>query len=197
MQREYAQIVEQLLSLGGTMQFKPGDVLLYEVPGTGIYTIVPKLIRLCTGNKIVHVALYIGMDRGNHLILDAQAYGIRIMAFQDIINRPDGFKLSAVANLECIDKPAYDYLEVAYNYCEKPYGILTIFNLFLQHGKTRLFPKSKWSTWFKSKKGYICSEVCQLVVEEVLETKFPKPANLTEPDDYLSAPWKVTYLSGE
>jgi hypothetical protein len=51
----------------------------------------------------------------------------------------------------------------------------------------------------KSKDGFICSEVCQRVLETLLlenhiALPFLKEANLTEPDDYLVAPWKVVLV---
>ena len=66
--------------------------------------------------------------------------------------------------------------------------------------KSRLLvPKKSWSSWCKSKKGYICSEVTQLVIEETLRREginftFPKIACLVEPDDYLSFPWQVKVI---
>ena len=65
--------------------------------------------------------------------------------------------------------------------------------------KTKLFPKKPWTVWFKSKKGYICSEVVLHVTQDVLQLynmpiPFKKIPALTEPDDYLSSPWKVTEL---
>lgn len=178
--------------------FKPGDVLLYESqPGLKFGTVIPKLIQLCTGNKIMHTALYLGCTSEGHVILDALADGVLLKTFSEseLYLRPEELVLSAVARLEA-NIPLLDVMSKASKYSLKPYGFVTITNLLLQHGKTRLFPKKSWTTWFKSKNGYICSEVCQLVLEELLrENKqpipFPKLANLTEPDDYLSAPWKV------
>lgn len=171
--------------------FLPGDILLYDAPAIRFNNIIPRLIRLITGNRVTHVALYLGELRGKHIILDALSDGIYVKDMDDIVSRDDGFKLYGISRLENQSHSGM-YLTLAQQYNKSPYGILTILNLLLQHGYGRLFPHRAWKTWFRSEKGYICSEVCQLVVEDVESIKFPKPANLTEPDDYLSYPWIVT-----
>jgi hypothetical protein len=174
--------------------FQPGDILLYHAEALKISNIVPRLIRLITGNKVTHVALYLGEVDKKHIILDALSNGIYIKEMSNIINRDDDFNLYGIARLP-IEKDLYGrFYDEALKFNNKPYGILTIINLLFQHGKT-VFTNKEWTTWFKSKKGYICSEVCQLVYENVVNTQFPKKANLTEPDDYLTNPWKVYYLN--
>lgn len=180
--------------------FKPGDILLYKSePALKFSTVIPKLIQLSTGNNVTHVALYLGTVPGGYLVLDALAGGIllKTLSGDEIYKRKDGFILYGIASLD-IDIPYSNLLREAVKYSRKPYGFITIFNLLLQHGKTRLFPDKSWTTWMKSKDGYICSEVCQLVLESVLQEyikpPFIKKANLTEPDDYLVAPWKVVLL---
>ena len=79
------------------------------------------------------------------------------------------------------------------------HGFLTAFNLFLQHGKTLFFPSRSWTSWFKTNHGYICSEVTQLVLEDLIRFNripftFPKAACITEPDDYLKEFWDVTVI---
>jgi len=171
--------------------FKPGDVLLYESTGLTFKNLIAEGIRLITGNKVIHVAFYWGKKGDEHTIIEALgSVGVDVKELTDesIVNHPDGFRLFGVARLEDIPTVAYK----TYDYIGSPYGYLTITNLMFQHGKTRLFPKKPWTTWFKSKEGYICSELCQLIVEDALpDFKFPKQAHLVEPDDYLSAPWKV------
>lgn len=181
--------------------FETGDILLYQaVSAFKFSTIIPKLIQLITGNKITHVALYLGQTNGNHVILDALANGILIKTLSntEIYNRKDDFKLYGISQLN-VEIPVTNLMVEACVYSRKPYGFTTIFNLLLQHGKTRLYPNKQWTTWCKSKDGYICSEVCQKVLEALLsenhiKSPFIKKANLTEPDDYLIAPWKVTEL---
>lgn len=184
--------------------FKPGDVLLYEAPAWKFANVIPKIIRLITGNKITHVALYLGINDKGHVILDALSRGIEVktMSETELYDRhKDDFKLYAVATLPeiTIDSSNVVFMFAAAKYTKVPYGFKTIFNLLLQHGMGRLFNKP-WKVWFKSKKGYICSEVTQLVVEDVLRLNqikipFTKNASLTEPDDYLSEPWKVTIIN--
>lgn len=179
--------------------FKPGDILLYQaVSALKFSTIIPRIIQLITGNKITHVALYLGCINGNHIILDALANGILVKSLSntEIYNRKDDFKLYGISQLD-IEIPITNIMIEACIYSRKPYGFATIFNLLFQHGKTRLYPTKPWTTWFKSKNGYICSEVCQRVLENLLienniKLPFIKESNLTEPDDYLVAPWKVT-----
>ena len=182
--------------------FKPGDVLLYTAPALKFSNIIPRLIRLATGNKVTHVAVYLGKNDTGHVILDALSNGVqlKVMSEDHLYDRQDDFKLCAIASLdEC--KPLSSssvFMFSAAKYASTRYGYLTIFNLLLQHGKGRIFNKP-WSIWFKSKKGYICSEVSQLVIEDVLRLNqisvpFKKPAAITEPDDYLSDPWKVVEL---
>ncbi|MCI4435820.1 MAG: hypothetical protein JHC33_03295 [Ignisphaera sp.] len=182
--------------------FKPGDILLYQAESALKFsTIIPKLIQLSTGNEVTHVALYLGKDpSGNHLVLDALADGILIKSFSDneIFSRKDSFRLHGIASLD-IEIPTVNLMIEACVYSRKPYGFVTILNLFLQHGKTLLYPNKPWTTWMKSKTGFICSEVCQRVLENLLNENhiippFLKEANLTEPDDYLVAPWKVILL---
>ncbi len=180
--------------------FKPGDILLYQATANKLSNIIPKCIQLITGNKVTHVSLYLGTSYGSHIILDALANGILIKTFteSELHNRKDGFNLYGIASLD-VDIDVSKILLEASNYSRKPYGFVTIFNLFLQHGKTRIFPKKQWTAWCKSRNGHICSEVSQLVLENVLlqnniKPPFVKPANLTEPDDYLVAPWRVLDL---
>jgi hypothetical protein len=182
--------------------FKPGDVLLYTAPAWKFSNIIPRLIRLATGNKVTHVAVYLGPNDKGHVILDALASGVKlkVLSETELYDRKDDFKLCAIASLtECaILEKSSVFMYSAAKYSRTSYGYLTIFNLLLQHGKGRLSNKP-WSVWFKSKNGYICSEVSQLVIEDVLRLNqipipFKKPAALTEPDDYLSAPWKVIEL---
>jgi hypothetical protein len=182
--------------------FKPGDILLYQAESALKFsTIIPKLIQLSTGNTVTHVALYLGQDnKGNHVILDALANGILVKSFseEEIFTRKDSFRLHGIATLD-IEIPTVNLMIEACVYSRKPYGFVTILNLFLQHGKTLLYPDKPWTTWMKSKNGYICSEVCQRVLENLMHENhitppFVKEANLTEPDDYLVAPWKVILL---
>ncbi|MCI4435893.1 MAG: hypothetical protein JHC33_03675 [Ignisphaera sp.] len=182
--------------------FKPGDVLLYTAPALKFSNIIPRLIRLATGNKVTHVAVYLGTNEYGHVILDALSNGVKlkVMSESEIFDRKDDFKLYAISRLpecEAFSKSSV-FMFSAAKYANTHYGYLTILNILLQHGKGRLFNKP-WSVWFKSKKGYICSEVCQLVIEDVLRLNkirvpFTKIAAITEPDDYLSAPWKVIEL---
>jgi hypothetical protein len=185
--------------------FKPGDVLLYEAaPAWKLANIIPKLIRLITGNKITHVALYLGTNENGHVILDALSNGIKIKTMSEIElydRHMDDFKLYGIASLPNlkIDPSNTVFMYVAAKYALHPYGFKTIFNLLLQHGMGRLFNKP-WKIWFKSKRGYICSEVTQLVMEDVLRLNqinilFTKNASLTEPDDYLSSPWVVNVIN--
>jgi hypothetical protein len=182
--------------------FKPGDVLLYTAPAWKFSNIIPRLIRLTTGNKVTHVAVYLGTNDIGHVILDALSSGVKLKVLPEaeLYNRKDDFKLHAIASLpECepLSKGVV-FMYSAAKYSSTRYGYLTIINLLLQHGMGRFFNKP-WVVWFKSKKGYICSEVSQLVIEDVLRlnnipTPFKKLAAITEPDDYLVAPWKVIEL---
>jgi hypothetical protein len=184
--------------------FKPGDVLLYEAPAWKFSNIIPRLIRLITGNKIIHVALYLGTNEEGHVILDALSNGIKIKTMSEIElydRHIDDFKLYGIASLPSlkIDPTNMVFMYVAAKYAPRPYGFKTIFNLLLQHGMGRFFNKP-WKIWFKSKRGYICSEVTQLVMEDVLRLNqinipFTKNASVTEPDDYLSSPWVVNVIN--
>lgn len=179
--------------------FISGDVLLYSAPNWKFITIFPKLIQLITGNKVTHVALYLGIKEGTdlHLILEALDNGVYIKAFteEELHTRSNGFILCGVARLPQLPQNVIALWPAA-KYTTKPYGILTILNLLCQHGKTRIFPKKSWSVWFKSKNAYICSEVTQLVLEDILRVAqvkytFNRPACLVEPDDYLSSPYEI------
>lgn len=176
--------------------FKPGDILLYKATSWKLSTIIPKLIQLITGNKITHVGLYLGQEEDKHVVLDALAKGgIKIKYFTDIEihTRKDDFILHGIARLP-VEFDSLNLNLIALRYSNKPYGFLTIINLLLQHGKTRLFPNKKWAVWIKSNKGHICSEVSQLVLEEFVKETFQKEACLVEPDEYLSFPWEVILL---
>jgi len=173
--------------------FSTGDVLLYTAPRLTFANLVPRLIRLVTGNKIVHVALYIEPEiNDKHFILEALFDGVYIKAYSEaeLYERMNGFKLYGVARLPNVTVNANALVSFAMRYNNKKYGILTILNLLLQHGKTRLFPRKKWSVWFKSKDAYTCSELTQLALEEYFNPA--KAAALVEPDDYLGKPWKIT-----
>jgi hypothetical protein len=173
------------------MVFNPGDVLLYTAPAWKFSNIIPKLIRLITGNKITHVALYINQEGNKHIILDVSTKGIYTLSMTEaeLYNRVDDFCLAGIARLNNLQLPLeQDKLRTATSYFfGKKYGYLTILNLLLQHGMGRLFNK-EWKIWFKSNDAYICSESTQLVYEK-MGFIFNKPACLVEPDDYLSAPW--------
>ena len=183
--------------------FKPGDILLYTAPALKFDNIVPRLIRVITGNKVTHVAVYLGMINESHIVIEALSDGVKIRTYSDkgIRDREDDFKLYGIAKLPNLDiNPKNKTFAVAASsYTQVPYGYLTILNLLLQHGRGWIFPKKPWTVWFKSKRGYICSEVAQLVIADVLKLNninitFPKPAAVTEPDDYLVSPWKVILL---
>ena len=180
--------------------FQPGDVLLYTAPALKFDNIVPRFIRVITGNKVTHVAVYLGMVNENHLVVEALSDGIKIRTYSEttIADRKDDFKLYGIArlpNLE-VDFKNKIFAVSAAKYTHAPYGYLTILNLLLQHSRGWIVPKKPWVVWFKSKKGYVCSEVAQLVIGDVLElnnipSPFKKPAAVTEPDDYLVSPWEV------
>ena len=185
------------------MLFNPGDVLLYTSPGLSFSNIISSCIRLIQGNEIIHVALYLGANYEGHIILEALVDGVKIKTLSDreLYNRTikpaDGLVLYGIARLPNIQVSLGNtvFALSAAKYNLSPYGYLTDLNLFFQHGMGRLFNK-KWKLWFKSKKGYICSEVAQLAVGDVLTLfsvplPFKKEAALTEPDDFLSDPWKV------
>lgn len=185
--------------------FNPGDILLYTAPHLKFSTLITNGIRLIEGSPVEHVAVYLGSSSAGHQIIEALSDGVRIkiLTKEGIFNRVDGtaagFKLYGYSRLPNLQVEATNkvFAISAARYDLFSYGYLTDLNLFLQHGKTRLFPKMPWTVWFKSKKGYICSEVAQLVVGDVLELNhidlpFKKIACLTEPDDFLQEPWAVT-----
>ena len=183
--------------------FKPGDILLYTAPALKFDNIVPRLIRVITGNKVTHVAVYLGSIDESHIVIEALSDGVKIRTYSDagLRDRKDDFKLYGIARLPNIEVEANNkvFALSAAAYTQTPYGYLTIVNLLLQHGRGWLFPKKPWTVWFKSKKGYVCSEVAQLVITDVLKLNniaisFPKPAAVTEPDDYLVSPWEVIEL---
>ena len=182
--------------------FNPGDVLLYEAPAWQFKNFFAKCIQLIQGNDVIHVALYLKPSGSNHIILEALTDGVKIktMSTNELRNRSNGFVLFGTSRLKenssCFDAGMVFIDSFVYN--GRSYGFLTDFNLFLQHGKTKLFKKLPWTVWFHSKDKYICSEVTQLVLESVLEynlkpNPFPKKACLTEPDDYLNENiWSVS-----
>jgi len=186
------------------MDFVPGDILLYTSPGLKFSNLISNGIRLVEGNKVIHVAVYLGSNAKGHAIVEALPDGVKIKSLSntDIYNRVDnhanGLTLYGIArlpNMEVSSKNTVFAVSAA-KYSQSPYGYLTDVNIFLQHGKTKVFPKKPWTVWCKSKKGYICSEVAQLVVGDVLELNniplpFKKIACLTEPDDFLYYPWQV------
>jgi len=167
----------------------PGDVLLYKSPGLHFNNLISHGVRFVEGNEVIHVALYLG----NNTILEALEGGVKIKVVKDLVNRPNGLVLAYVSRLPNFSTTYARLFSIAVCYNNKPYGYLTDFNIFLQHGKCLLFPGKLWTVWFKSKNGYICSEVTQLVYE-TLGKSFPKLACLTEPDDYLNFPWIVTKI---
>lgn len=172
--------------------FKPGDVLLYTAPAWKFSNLIPKGIRLVTGNKMTHVALYINQEYSKHIVLDASIKGIFTlrMTEAELYNRKDDFELYGIARLK--DMPPLDensLIRISSSFFGKKYGYLTILNLLLQHGMGRLFNK-EWKIWFKSNDAYVCSELTQLVYEKI-GFKFDKPASLTEPDDFLKEPWII------
>ena len=186
------------------MLFNPGDVLLYTSPGLKFSNLISNGIRLVQGSEIIHVALYLGANFNGHIIIEALTDGIKIKTLSDkelhnrTIKPADGLVLYGIARLPKIQVSLANtiFAVAAEKYTPAPYGYLTDLNLFFQHGMGRLFNKT-WKMWFKSKKGYICSEVAQLVVGDVLNSfhiplPFKKVACLTEPDDFLKSPWKVT-----
>ena len=178
----------------------PGDVLLYKCQTLQFKTLIPEAIRFITGNTIVHVALYIRASNDNHIILEALTDGvnIKVVTTAELYSRGNGLILFGVSKLKVFNNFDSNLLfEKATPYNGLPYGYLTDFNLFLQHGKSRVFPNKPFTFWVKSKHGYICSEVTQLVLEQNLNfnkisSPFTKLAGLTEPDDYLNENiWKV------
>ena len=175
------------------MQLQVGDILLYKsATGFKFSTLVPELIRLCTGNKIIHTAMYLGEQEGKPLIIESAGNGVNLYRLNDVMYR-QYYTLVAIARLPNLPKEAYAYK--TYRYVGAHYGVLTIINILFQHGKCRIFPKRPWTTWFKSSEAYICSELCQRLVEDVTSMTFPKPAHLVEPDDFLAYPWEITYTS--
>ena len=188
--------------------FGPGDILLYTAPTLKLSNLIAKGVGLVEGNKVHHVAIYLGADDKRHTILEALSDGVKIKTLDDncIYTRTDGkamgFTLYGFSKLPKIQVSVGNnvFAFSAAKYDGSSYGYLTNINILLQHGKCRLFPKKPWTIWFKSKKGLICSEVAQLVIKDVLDLykmdlPFKKEAALTEPDDYLYAPWEVTIIN--
>lgn len=186
--------------------FSPGDILLYTSPGLKFTNLISNGIRLVQGNKVCHVAIYLGANDYGHVILEALTDGVKLKTLvgDEIYTRTEkpakGLVLYGVAKLPSIRVSLGNnvFILAAAKYNLYPYGYLTDLNLLFQHGMGRLFNK-KWKLWFKSKEGYICSEVAQLVIQDVLKlysmpVPFKKIAALTEPDDFTKAPWEVTIL---
>lgn len=173
--------------------FNPGDVLLYTAPAWKFSNLILKGIQLITGNKMTHVALYLNKEHDKHIILDASAKGIFTlkMTEAELYSRKDDFELYGVARLSNLQSPIDQDLiiKISSSFFGKKYGYLTILNLLLQHGMGRLFNK-EWKVWFKSKDAYVCSETTQLIYEK-MGYIFNRPACLTEPDDFISEPWKM------
>lgn len=185
------------------MMFQPGDVLLYTAPPLTFKNLISHGIRLVQGSQVEHVAIYLGANDTGHIILEALSDGVNLKTLSDseiytrTIKPADGFVLYGIARLPDMKVSLSNKVFVlsAAKYDKAPYGYLTDVNILFQHGMGRLFNKT-WKVWFKSKKGYICSEVAQLVVEDVfnlfnIPLPFKKIACLTEPDDYLKEPWAV------
>jgi hypothetical protein len=187
--------------------FNPGDILLYTSPGLKFNNLISNGIRLIQGSKVSHVALYVGANERGHVILEALSDGVNLKTLvgDEIYNRKlkpaDGLTLCGIARLPNIKVSLGNtvFAIASAKYTQSPYGYLTDVNILLQHGKTRIFPKKPWTVWFKSKKGYICSEVAMHVIQDVLQLynmpiPFKKIPALTEPDDYLIDPWEVIEL---
>lgn len=175
--------------------FAPGDILLYEPNAFTFQNLIPEGIRLVEGNKVVHVAVYIGLASTGFYIIEAMTDGVHLKVIPDLINRSNGFKLYGTASLPNQKFNFTDLWSEAHKYDDKPYGYLTDGNLLLQHGMSRLFPNRPWQVWFKSKKGFICSELALLIISKFCNNfTFPKVPALTEPDDFLKSPWVVTLI---
>ena len=169
------------------MKFIPGQVLLYSSPHLKFNNILANGIRLIEGNKVIHVSLYLG----NNFIIEALSDGVKIKYLSDLVNRDNGMVLYGISSLPNF-MPTFDILTLFANiFINKPYGYLTDINILFQHGKCLLFPKKPWTVWFKSQNGFICSELILSILVN-FNLKFPKIPALTEPDDFLSAPWVVT-----
>ena len=129
--------------------FNPGDILLYTAPALKFSNLIAKTIGLIEGNPVQHVAVYLGSNSAGHQIIEALSDGVRIKVLprENLFNRVDGkaagFKLYGVSRLKDLQIQSTDKIFAisAAKYDLFPYGYLTDFNLFLQHGKTRLFPK--------------------------------------------------------
>jgi len=169
--------------------FSPGDVLLYKAQAWKFSNALAKCIQIITGNQIIHVALYLNGHGDDHFILEALSDGVYIkhVTTQEIYHHNRDFELVGIASLPYTFT---NLLTCAEKYNDKKYGFLTILNLLLQHGMGRL--AQPWKIWFQSKDAYICSQVTQLVLQDAIKNiEFPKPAAITEPDDYAVFPWKV------
>lgn len=172
--------------------YNSGDILLYETTAPHWSNILAQGIRLVVGNKVIHVAVYICPFQDKHIILEALDGGVFVKVISDIINRDNGLHLYGIASLPDITFNTEALLTVACNYDSCSYGYLTDINILFQHGKCLLFPKLPWTIWFKSKNGFICSEIAQIVLKILNPAlTFPKIPALTEPNDYLVAPWTV------
>lgn len=172
------------------MYFNPGDVLLYASPYLKFNDILAHGIRLVEGSQVIHVAVYLD----NNTIIEALNGKVSITYLSDLVNRTNGMVLYGVATLPDTSIKYQDIYAIASLFNNKPYGYLTDINILFQHGKCLLFPNKPWTVWFKSKKGYICSELALLIYQALLNKPFPKLACLTEPDDFLKFPWTVKKL---
>ena len=169
-------------------QLKHGDVLLFERKRYG--GVLPRIIRLITGNKMTHVAIVMEIDNRKFVLEQLTPRTHSYLPFYyaltgEIIHcvRPK-FTLPAIINNSDFER--------------EKYGTLAIIDCAINHF-IGLFLGKNWeykrilARLFKSKR-LICSALVAKILKLELNADWCHDYHVVEPDDYINHLENFSYL---
>lgn len=179
---------------------EPGDILHFEVKSAFSFSrIIPRLIRLILGNKIVHSAVVVEiLDDGSFIYVEAGPLtGIHANQADSITDTENhNFRLAKVTrlaneNLRLAYMPTNHVKKTAYEYLDKGYSYRNIFNAMINHTigvVNKNYTREKYKVWLKSNgKSYMCSETVVKIYNDIFKDMsykfFDRTPEVWEPDD--------------
>lgn len=193
------------------MLFRPGDILLFESSKWSFNNIVPKMIRLVTGNKIVHVGIVLDIKHYSpDWIVWAETftgYGMRgnLSSIERLKEDSDNLKLLGVAHLPDSWYQRYPIeskftevgRQIAKDKKSKSYSYRTIISFMIDHFYRLFRPKNEpYRVWLKPN-GYVCSTLCATIINETMKKYNPNwcgsnsNMDVWEPDNFATSPFMV------
>lgn len=169
---------------------QPGDILLFEkMPGWRWGSWAPFLVRLITGNKVIHVGLVVNYAMGKVYYWDSNPGGVKRRILDGSPVSSNDLLATKVARLHRGGWPSsFDVRDWAWPKLGNPYSYRRIFNLAILH------LVRQWNPGWAPKVpplglGNPAASICSDFVARWLATRSEvwgqRPEWTIEPDDFL------------